>query len=133
MAGLIRGHIIPLPWLAELTYTRGMSDPVHIGERIRAARQDRGWTQEQLAGAVGVSRSAVAQWETGRAGQVTGNLSRIAAVLEVGVEYLMFGDDKSAPQHATRGHELAMLRLYRDCAPSDQQLLLRTARRLAAR
>ena len=48
-------------------------------------------------------RSAVAQWETGRAGRVTGNLSRIAAVLEIGVEYLMFGmfgDDKSAPQHS---------------------------------
>ena len=58
-----------------------MSDPVQIGERIRKARQDRGWTQEQLAEAVGVSRSAVAQWETGRAGQLTGNLSRIAEVL----------------------------------------------------
>jgi len=110
-----------------------MSDSQAIGERIRLARQERGLTQEQLAEAVGVTRSAVAQWETGRAGQVTGNLSRIAAVLEVGVEYLMFGDDKAAPQHATRGHELAMLRLYRDCAPSDQQLLVRTARRLAAR
>ena len=66
-----------LPWLAELTYNGAMSDPVQIGERIRAARQERGWTQEQLAEAVGVSRSAVAQWETGRAGQLTGNLSRI--------------------------------------------------------
>jgi transcriptional regulator with XRE-family HTH domain len=110
-----------------------MSDSQAIGERIRLARQERGLTQEQLAEAVGVTRSAVAQWETGRAGQVTGNLSRIAAVLEVGVEHLMFGDDKTAPQLATRGHELAMLRLYRDCAPADQQLLLRTARRLVGR
>jgi len=119
--------------LGGLTYGHEMSDSQAIGERIRLARQERGLTQEQLAEAVGVTRSAVAQWETGRAGQVTGNLSRIAAVLEVGVEHLMFGDDKTAPQLATRGHELAMLRLYRDCAPADQQLLLRTARRLAGR
>ena len=119
--------------LGGLTYTSRMSDSQAIGERIRLARQERGLTQEQLAEAVGVTRSAVAQWETGRAGQVTGNLSRIAAVLAVGVEYLMFGDDKVAPQRATRGDELAILRLYRDCTPADQQLLLRTARRLAAR
>src|SRR5271170_1097962 len=93
--------------LGYLTYTLGMSDSQAIGERIRLARQERGLTQEQLAEAVGVTRSAVAQWETGRAGQVTGNLSRIAAVLEVGVGHLMFGDDKPAPQLATGGHELA--------------------------
>jgi transcriptional regulator with XRE-family HTH domain len=110
-----------------------MSDSQAIGDRIRQARQDQNLTQEQLADAVGVTRSAVAQWETGRAGQVTGNLSRVAAVLEVGVEHLMFGDDKAAPLRATRGDELAMLRLYRDCTPADQQLLLRTAKRLVAR
>jgi transcriptional regulator with XRE-family HTH domain len=110
-----------------------MSDSQAIGDRIRQARQDQNLTQEQLADAVGVTRSAVAQWETGRAGQVTGNLSRVAAVLEVGVEHLMFGDDKAAPLRATRGDELAMLRLYRDCTPADQQLLLRTAKRLVTR
>ena len=124
---------ILLPWLAKLTYKSDMSDPVQIGERIRAARQERGWTQEQLAEAVGVSRSAVAQWETGRAGQLTGNLSRIAEVLSVGIEHLTHGRDKRAPAQAGTGDELALLRLYRECSPEDRQLLLRTARRLARR
>jgi hypothetical protein len=31
-----------------------------------------------------------------------------------------------------RGDETALLRLYRECSPEDRQLLLRTARRLAA-
>lgn len=120
-----------LAMLGDLSYNPHMSDSQAIGERIRTARQERGLTQEELAEAVGVTRSAVAQWETGRAGQVTTNLTRIAAVLEVGVEDLMFGDDKASPQRAIRGDELAILRLYRDCSPADQQLLLRTARRLA--
>jgi transcriptional regulator with XRE-family HTH domain len=124
---------IPLSWLAELTYNSDMSDPVQIGERIRAARQERGWTQEQLAEAVGVSRSAVAQWETGRAGQLTGNLSRIAEVLSVGIEHLTHGREKRANLQAGSGDELALLRLYRECPPEDRQLLLRTARRLAKR
>src|SRR3954447_794706 len=105
-----------------------MSNPRDIGARIRTVREEQEWTQDQLASAVGVSRSAVAQWETGRAGQVTTNLTRIAAVLEVGVEYLMYGDSKRVPE-ARQGDELALLRLYRECSSEDRQLLLRTARR----
>lgn len=107
-----------------------MSNPTEMGLRIRDARREKGWTQDRLASEVGVSRSAVAQWETGRAGQVTTNLTRIAAVLEVGVEHLMYGDDKRTPAEARVGDELALLRLYRECSVDDRQLLLRTARRL---
>ena len=110
-----------------------MSDPTQIGARIRDARQDRGWTQERLAEAVGVSRSAVAQWETGRAGQLTGHLARIAEVLDVGIEHLTHGRSKRASVHAGSGDELAILRLYRELPPEDRQLLLRTARRLVKR
>jgi transcriptional regulator with XRE-family HTH domain len=108
-----------------------MSTISDIGTRIRAARRDRGLTQDDLADQVGVSRSAVAQWETGRTGQVTGNLSRIAGALGVAVEYLMVGDDKRAAGAVWQGDELALLRLYRECDPEDRQMLLRTARRLA--
>jgi transcriptional regulator with XRE-family HTH domain len=102
-----------------------------VGARIAAARQARGWTQGELAAQVGVSRSAVAQWETGRAGQVTANLARIAAVLDVGVDHLMQGPDKRAPTNAVNAEETAMLRLFRACGSDDRQILLRTARRLA--
>jgi transcriptional regulator with XRE-family HTH domain len=108
-----------------------MSDPKQIGERIRHMRQERGMTQEQLAEAVGVSRSAVAQWETGRAGQLTGNLARISETLGIGLEHLTHGREPQNPEQASHGDELALLRLYRECRPEDRQLLLRTARRLA--
>lgn len=107
-----------------------MSTPREIGERIRTTRQERRITQEELATAVGVSRSAVAQWETGRSGQITGNLARIAQVLGVGVEFLMQGGSSGIPE-ASSADEMAILRLYRECAPEDRQILLRTARRLA--
>src|SRR6476659_607438 len=107
-----------------------MTSPQDIGLRIRNVREEQGWTQDQLAEAVGVSRSAVAQWETGRAGQVTGNLTRIAAVPGTGVEFLVYGRDSRAGSQAFKGDELAMLRLYRECVADDRQLLLRMARRL---
>ncbi len=108
------------------------ADPEGLAGRIRTARRERGLTQEGLAQAVGVSRSAVAQWETGRAGQISGNLTRVAQALGVGVEWLLYGNAKHESALAVTGDEWAMLRLYRACGPADRQLLLRTARRLAA-
>ncbi|HEX3350951.1 MAG TPA: helix-turn-helix transcriptional regulator [Acetobacteraceae bacterium] len=102
-----------------------------VGHRIRSTRVERGWTQDQLAAEVGVSRSAVAQWETDRAGQVRGNLSRIAEALGVTVEYLLHGAASRAPSLAATGDELALLRLYRTCDAEDRAFLLRTARKLA--
>lgn len=39
-----------------------MSD---LGDRIRRAREQRGWTQAQLAAEVGVARETIGNWETG--------------------------------------------------------------------
>ncbi len=126
----------PLAWV---TYNACMSEPDNdpgdptetVGARIRAARLARGMTQADLAGAVGVSRSAVAQWETERSGQVRGNLTRIASVLGVSVEHLVRGVEAIGavgPENAT---EQALLRLYRACTEDDRAFLLRTAVRLA--
>jgi len=105
------------------------SENATIAARIRARRLARGLTQAELAQAIGVSRSAVAQWETGRAGQVRANLARIGAALGVAAAYLLEGIEPVAAENAT---ELALLRLYRECREADRALLLTTARRLAA-
>jgi transcriptional regulator with XRE-family HTH domain len=101
-----------------------------LGERIAVLRRERGLSQAGLAAATGVSRSAVAQWETDRAGQVSGNLSRIAQVLDVSLEVLLHGDAARGPEGLT-GDELALLRLYRVCRPDQRAEVLRLARRLA--
>ena len=102
-----------------------------VGTRIRVARQAAGLTQAGLAALVGVTRSAVAQWETDRAGQIRGNLTRIAETLGVSLETLLHGAPEQAGAAPQTGDELALLRLYRECGPEDRALLLRTARRLA--
>ncbi len=103
-------------------------DPGSVGSRIRARRVARGMTQDQLAAACEVSRSAVAQWETDRAGQLRGNISRIAAALDISVEHLLHGDRLES---GMTGDEMALLRLYRACDGEDRAFLLRTARKLA--
>ena len=112
-------------------------DTAAIGARIKAARERAGLTQASLAERVGVTRSAVAQWETGRSGQVGGNLTQIASVLGIGVEYLLLGStpglvwsEMAGPDGMT-GDELALLRLYRECPPEDRTLVVQLAKRLA--
>jgi len=38
------------------------------GEQVREGRRGRGWTQERLASALGVSVATVQSWEQGRRG-----------------------------------------------------------------
>lgn len=126
--------------LENLTYAQRMNstapdDPDgadrKVGTRIAEARRAAGMTQEALGRAVGVSRSAVAQWETGRAGQLRGNLARIAEALLVSTAFLLEGGQGRGDGAAENGTEMALLRLYRACTAPDRALLLRTAVRLA--
>jgi transcriptional regulator with XRE-family HTH domain len=104
------------------------SSPHSVGARIRSVRTARGLTQDQLAAACQVSRSAVAQWETDRAGQLRANISRIASALDISVEHLLHGPQLNA---GMTGDEMALLRLYRACDDQDRAFLVRTARKLA--
>ena len=104
-----------------------------VGTRIRDFRRERGWTQDDLAQATGVSRSAVAQWETDRAGQIRGNITRIADALGISVEVLLHGAANRDSSQAADGTEWALLRLYRECLPEDRDEVLRMARSLAKR
>ncbi len=67
---------------------------MNIGQRIKQARLARKpkITQQQLADAVGVSRPAVTQWETGETKALEGeNLDRVARALGVTTEWLLYG------------------------------------------
>lgn len=97
-----------------------------VGARIRALRLAANLTQDEFAAKLNVSRSAIAQWETDRAGQIRDNMERIAKVLNTSLGYLVSGETGSL-----QGDELALVRLYRACSSEDRRLLVMTARRLA--
>lgn len=66
-----------------------------LGQKLQKARDARGWTQEQVGKAVGVSSAAVSQWE----GDVTHprppKLKVLAKLLEVDHAWLLDGNDDS--------------------------------------
>ncbi len=103
-----------------------------VATRIREARRALGLTQDELARRVGVSRSAIAQWETDRTGQVRANLARVAAVLGVSIGYLITGESEAGLMNVETADERALLSLYRQIREPGRSELLRNARRMAA-
>ena len=65
-----------------------------FGEKFKAARKEAGLSQEQLATKLGVSRSAVAKWESGKGLPDVSNLKVIAQLLDVSIDYLLDEGEK---------------------------------------
>lgn len=60
-----------------------------LGCKIKEARRQAGFTQQQMAEKLSVSRPAVAKWETDKGLPDAGNLEAIADLLNVSVDYLL--------------------------------------------
>lgn len=103
-----------------------------LGARIRTLRRARGLTQDRLANSTGVSRSAVAQWESDRAGHSAGMLRRVAEVLGVSVSMLRDGWDGVPGDTVLTPQEGTLLRLYRACGEADRSVLMHVAEKIAA-
>ena len=64
-----------------------------IGVRIKNARISHGLTQEQLGDLIGVQKSAIAKYESGRVVNIKrSTLQKIAKVLNISIYELIFDD-----------------------------------------
>lgn len=88
--------LLALPILLASRWTRGSTlghgNGMELAERIRRARRIAGLSQQGLAAAVGVTRSAVGNWEAAcGACPTTKRLADLARVLHVNFEWLATG------------------------------------------
>ena len=94
-----------------------------MAQRIKALRQEKGLTLEQVADVVGVGKSTVRKWETGIiANMKRDKIASLAKALGTTPEYLMGWDEKKespSERTLTEGEEL-MLELFRKI-PEDKQ------------
>lgn len=63
-----------------------------LGEKIASARKEKGMTQEMLAEQLGVTRQAVARWETGRGYPSIDSLKEISSYFSVSIDDLLSGE-----------------------------------------
>lgn len=73
---------------------------MQIGPRIQTLRRSRGWTQEQLAQALKVSRQAVSKWEAGQAMPDGANLVALSRAFGVSTDSLLLGEESMPDSHA---------------------------------
>ena len=66
--------------------------------KIKDLREQKGLTQLELSQELGVQRSAIAKWETGRTFPRTELLLKLAQILNCTVDELLQGEKKTPPQ-----------------------------------
>ncbi len=65
-----------------------------FGEKLKEARKEAKLSQEEFAEKIGVSRSAIAKWESDRGMPDVENLKVIASLLNISVDYLLDDDSR---------------------------------------
>lgn len=81
---------------------------MHIGENIAELRRREGWSQEQLADRLGVTRQSVSKWESGSATPELEKLTALADLFGVSLDHLVRGtEDTAAPELKKQVEELS--------------------------
>jgi len=76
------------------------SDGMNFGEKLQALRKARGWSQEELAAQIEVSRQALSKWELGTSVPDTENVVKISRLFGVSTDYLLLDAGASGRQEA---------------------------------
>lgn len=69
------------------TSKKGSFMNVEIAQRLAAMRREQGYSQEELAERLGLSRQAVSKWERAESSPDTGNLIALAKLYGVSLEF----------------------------------------------
>ena len=96
-----------------------------IGKRIALLRKEKGLTQEELAGHMGVSPQAVSKWENDQTCPDISALPKLAKLLGVSVDELLEGREnlpavRVLPPEQRRDIKDMMLRITVDSAQGDR-------------
>lgn len=69
-----------------------------IGDRIRQQREAKGFSLQQLAELLDVTKAAVSHWELGRTANIKNvTFLKLAEVLGCSQQYLLYGPSRGAP------------------------------------
>lgn len=90
-----------------------------IGKRIRTQRELFGYTREKLAEQLDVSSKFVSDIELGVKGVSIKTLAKITEILDINVDYLLFGNE-----YLDEVEQNTLLSLYRKCPDEHRHNLI---------
>ena len=71
-----------------------------FGEKLQALRKAQGWSQEELAARIHVSRQALSKWESGASVPDTENVVALSRLFGVSTDYLLLEEVETTEQAA---------------------------------
>lgn len=99
-----------------------------MGERIKAARTDAGYDQQEFAKLVGMSQSALSEVESGRSKEPRASaFMRMVRLLQVSPRWLAEG---KGPMRDHNDDERELIEVFRGIDEKSRRLLLASARAL---
>ena len=106
-----------------------------MAQRIKALRQEKGLTLEQVADVVGVGKSTVRKWETGMiANMRRDKIADLAKALGTTPAYLMGWEDENLEKESSPSEtqltegEKVLIDLFRKVPEEHQQIVLQMIR-----
>ena len=79
-----------------------------ISERLQELRKKEGYSQEQVAEMLGLSRQAISNWESGQGKPEIDNIIKLTEIYHVSADYILLGTEKVAvpvPEKKELSHE----------------------------
>lgn len=80
-----------------------------FGEKLQKLRKEKGWTQEQLASQINVSRQSLSKWELNAALPDTEHIIRLSKLFNVSTDYLL--TEETANDHNQSSDNSLKIRL----------------------
>ena len=98
-----------------------------IGQRIKAARREKGWSQEKLAEEIDVTTVYISRVERGSSEINLKRMSQISRALDKSLEYLIEGTATKAPNYLDKELYETLIK----CTPAKQRLIYNIAKILS--
>ena len=102
------------------TARKGSYMNVEIAQRLAEMRRAKGYSQEELAEKLGLSRQAVSKWERAESSPDTGNIIALAKLYGVTIDELLRIDDDVADDVAFESRDRASSADAQAQAAADQ-------------
>lgn len=64
---------------------------MNINERLQGLRKKAGYSQEQVAEMLGISRQAISKWESGQGNPEIDNVIKLTEIYQVSADYILSG------------------------------------------
>lgn len=68
---------------------------MNIDERLQELRKKAGYSQEQVAEILGISRQAISKWESGQGNPEIDNIIKLTEIYHVSTDYILLGQESS--------------------------------------